>query len=168
MVPRGSPEASVSMRTQRIGSSTVPKSYGYVSVQSSIRQTLLQSSFDPVTALHFRAPQLPTWVSALSSTPSRRSRSVDVPRSTGVCPRRSQPFGDFCNTTCELVSSRSRAQDNFSFRGLSTSSSIQPSSDWNCTHAVELPHAHLQAGCHARVPRLRCFSPHKAAVQSVR
>jgi len=34
----------------------------------------------------------------------------------------------------------------------------------NCTHAVEIPHAHLQAGCHARAPRLRCFTPLQSRV----
>jgi hypothetical protein len=36
-----------------------------------------------------------------------------------------------------------------------------------CTHAVELPHTHLQAGCRVRAPRLRCFTPHETAFRSV-
>ena len=54
-----------------IGSSTVPRTYGYELVQSSLRQTLLQSSFYSTTALTFRREQLPTWVSALFSTSLR-------------------------------------------------------------------------------------------------
>lgn len=160
--PAGPLGAPVSMRLRGICSSTVPKSYGYVLVQSSIKQTLLQSSFRTVTALRFRALRLPTWVSALLLTSLRSSRFVERPPLYRRRPRCSQPLDDFCNVACELVSSRSQVQDSFSSRGLSTSCSLRPSQA-GCAHAVEYPHAHLQAGCHVRAPRLRRIVPHEAA-----
>lgn len=121
----------VSRRCRGIGSSIVPEAYGYVSVQSPIEQTLLQSSFSSVAALHFRAPQRPTWVSALFLTSLRSSHFAK--RSTAFV---GAVLGDlnrstvFCDVACELVSSRSQVQDSDSFRGLSTPCSLQPSSDW--------------------------------------
>jgi hypothetical protein len=57
--PAGPAGAPVSMRLRRIGSSTVPESK-FVPVQSSIRPTLLQSSFSTAAAPRFRAPPPPT------------------------------------------------------------------------------------------------------------
>jgi hypothetical protein len=102
---------------REIGSSTVPELYGYISVQSSIKRALLQSSFDSVPALHFRAPRLPTWVSALVSTSLRHSQCAALPRLCWRGHRCSQPFGDFRNVACELVSSRNRVQDSFLVQG---------------------------------------------------
>jgi len=49
-----------------IGSSTVPRTYGYGLVHSPLKRSLLQSSFISTAAFAFRLKQLPTWVSALS------------------------------------------------------------------------------------------------------
>jgi len=124
--PSGVP---VSMRIQRIGSSTVPGVYEYVPVS-------LPSSNSPSEFLQFshRVALSSAATTYLGSCPRLTSlhcsRLRGVHRFAGVYPRRSQPFGDFCNVACELVSSRSQVQDFFSFRGLSTSCSLQPSSGW--------------------------------------
>ena len=129
MVHRGSPGEPVSILTQRISSSTVPKPYGYDPVESSIRQTLLQSSFNSVTAAALsRAATTYLGFCPLLDTITQlpmRERSIVRWR----VPRFSQPFGNFCHVTCELVSSRSRAQDIFSFRGLFSSCSVSSSSN---------------------------------------
>lgn len=160
----GPSSVPVSMHVWRICSSTVPELYGYFSVHSSIKLTLLQSSLSPVPALRFRAPRLPTWVSALFSTSSHCSHSTRRPPSRWRIPRQSQPFVCFCNATCKPISSCSRVQDPSSRSGGCPLSAAFDFHQAGSAHAVELPYAHLQAGCHARAPRLRRLTPHRAAV----
>jgi hypothetical protein len=82
-----------------IGSSTVPRPYGYELVQSSLRQTLLQSSFHSTTALTFRREQLPTWVSALFSTsPYRVHHSRELPHPHFVPSSGDHSLSTVCST----------------------------------------------------------------------
>jgi hypothetical protein len=125
----GRSDAPVSMHILTIGSSTVPESYGYVSVHSSFRQTLLQSSFSSAPAGFFRIGNY-----LLGFMPSSRHHciaptNVKFPSSTGVVPSVLNCSTTFCNTTCELISSRSRVQDSVSFRGLHSLRSVRSSSD---------------------------------------
>ena len=156
------------MLAQRIGSSTVPRSYGYVPVESSIRRALLQSSFDSVTAAA---------LSRAATTYLGFCPLLDIIASLPICvlPRHAGVSLGVLNRPstsamrlASLFHPAAEPRTSFSFRGLSTSRSFSLSSNEICTHAVELPHAHLQAGCHARGPRLRCFAPREAACHSVR
>jgi hypothetical protein len=108
-----------------------PRSVNYVPVQSSIKRTLLQSSFSfgrrfalSRSAATYLGLCPPPDITA--SLPTMQS----VPPLYWRRPRCSQPFDGFRHAACEPVSSRSRVQDSFSFRGLSTPCSLQPSSDW--------------------------------------
>jgi hypothetical protein len=55
---------------------------------------------------------------------------AEPPQLDWRCPRCSQPFDRSSIEACELIASRSQIQDSFSFRGLSSPCSLQPSSDW--------------------------------------
>jgi len=130
LVHRGSLRGPVSMPAWWIGSSTVPGAYRYVPVQSSIVPTLLQSSFktrSPRCAFTHRTTCLGSCPPS-DITPLRPS--AEPPRLCWRRPRCSQPFDGFRLEARGLVSSRSQIQDCFSFRGLSTLCSLQPSSGW--------------------------------------
>jgi len=151
------------MHLQRIGSSTVPRSYGYVPVQSSIRRALLQSSFSSAPALHFRAPQLPTWVYVLSRLHPTAPNMQDDHRLTGVI------HGFRNRSTTSAVWLARLFHHAASYRTPSRSGVYPLHAAFSLhqtgyAHVVEHPHAHLQAGCHVRAPRLRRFPPQEAAV----
>jgi hypothetical protein len=116
--PVGPSRPPVSMRVQRIGSSTVPGVYKYVPVESSIKQTLLQSSFSSVPALHFRALRLPTWVFALSLTSPHCFHSCEASTASLASSSAFSAVRQLCNVACELVSSHSQVQDYFLVQGL--------------------------------------------------
>jgi hypothetical protein len=161
--PVGPAGATVSIQRPRIGSPTVPRSYGYVPVQSSIKQTLLQSSFSSAAAARFRALQLPTWVSALFLTSPPRSQSAsastvlagagpgDLNRSSASARRLASLFHPAAKSRTFARSGACPLRAAFSLH------------QTGYAHAVQSSHAHLQAGCHERAPRLRRLAPHEAA-----
>lgn len=129
------------------------------------RSVRVRSGESSIKQLSFRVPSVPSppcsfehGATYLGSCPLLTSLHCShvrgVHRFAGVCPRRSQPFGNFRNVACELVSSRSQVQDFFSFRGLSTSCSLQSSSDW--FHPCRSTSARSPA---SRLPRTNISTP---------
>jgi hypothetical protein len=128
----------------------------------------------PSCRLSFRVPSsqsprrasrsaLPAWVSALVLTSPRRSRLSSLHGSTGAV------LGVLNRSTASATWLASLFHPTARFRALSRSgvcplrAAFSPHQT-GCAHAVEYPYADLQAGCHARAPRLRRFVPHEAAV----
>lgn len=161
MVPRGSSWYACFHACPEDWLINRPQNVQVRSGESSIKRTLLQSPFSSVPALHFRAPRLPTWVSALSLTSLHRYRFARRPPLRWRCP------GVLNRSTAMQCSLRAcfipqPSPGLFSRSGACPLRAAFSLHQAGYTHAVEHPHADLQAGCHARAPRLRRFAPHES------
>jgi hypothetical protein len=160
--PVGPAGVPVSMHHRRIGSSTVPGLYFYVPVQSSFKQTLLQSSFSSAAALRFRAPQPPTWVSRpppdiTAMLPICTTFHGGAGAQTGVHNRSRASASQLAS----LFHLAAEFRTICSFRGLSSSRSLRSSSDR--LRPCRSAHARSPAN---RLPRTRASTPTSSSTRS--